>query len=269
MQSKGKQKKPVELVRKPIIPGSWHGKDAWRLAFKRMLSFLGITLIYVLGGVLLGAQSLWACVAVMVLIVGTTVYYQFGVGMNQGQGDAAYGEILYDRRESGKPVTPSECERSFHRFKGLFISLVSCIPFVLFAIVFACVTQKTTYRLGALPSWTESLMLQTEFGTGLAYYHHQPGMTALDVMRVIDRAMVLPFVNIAASLGADATLLVERLSPVLILIAPLGYGLGYMQGLHFRARINTGIKMGDDKKKRREKKARKQRQRSKAPERLV
>ena len=269
MQNKAKQTKPVQLVRKPIIPGSWHGRDAWKLAFKRMLSFIGITLLYVIAGALLSFNSLWARVAMAVLIVGGTLYYQVGVGMSRGQSDAAFGEILYSRRESGKNVPASECERSFHRFKGLFAVLVGCLPFVLFAIVFACVTQKTVYRLGTLPSWTESLMLQTEFGTGLAYYTHQPGVSAVDVMRIIDRAMIMPFVNVAISFGADATLLAERLSPLLILITPLGYALGYMQGLNERARINTGIKMGDDKKKRREKKARKQRQRSKAPERLI
>ena len=54
-----------------------------------------------------------------------------------------------------------------------------------------------------------------------------------------------------------------------MLLAPLGYGLGYTQGRKLRDKINTGIKMGDDRKKRRERKARKQRQRSKSPERLI
>lgn len=269
MQNKAKQTKPVQLVRKPIIPGSWHGRDAWKLAFKRMLSFLGITVLYVIAGALLSFDSLWARVAIAVMIVGSTLYYQVGVGISQGQSDAAFGEILYSRRESGKPVSDSECEHSFHRLKGLFAVAVGCLPFVLFAIVFACLAQKSAYRLGTLPAWTESLLRQTEFGTGLSYYAHQPGASAVDVMRIIDRAMIMPFVNVAISFGADAVLLVERLSPVLILIAPLGYAFGYMQGLNERARINTGIKMGDDKKKRREKKARKQRQRSKAPERLI
>ena len=58
-------------------------------------------------------------------------------------------------------------------------------------------------------------------------------------------------------------------SPLFVLLAPLGYGLGYTQGRKLRDKINTGIKMGDDRKKRRERKARKQRQRSKSPERLI
>lgn len=69
-------------------------------------------------------------------------------------------------------------------------------------------------------------------------------------------------------------LLAERLSPLLVLISPLGYAIGYMRGQQLRDRINTGIKVGDDKKKRREQKARKKRQRqqpraSKGPQQLV
>ena len=93
--------------------------------------------------------------------------------------------------------------------------------------------------------------------------------TAVDVMRVIDRALVMPFINVASYIGDSAALTVERLSPLLLLIAPLGYGFGYRQGLNLRTKINTGIKMGDDKKKRKERKARKQRQRSSSPERLI
>ena len=113
-------------------------------------------------------------------------------------------------------------------------------------------------------------MNQTEFGTALAYYTNQQVMSTLDILRVVDRAMILPFVNISMLWGAEATLWAERLSPLLILLVPIWYGIGYTQGLNLRARINTGIRMGDEKKKRRERKARRQRQRSnKSSERLI
>lgn len=266
MQKNAKAQKPVEIVRKPIIYGSWHGKDAWKMAFKRFLAFWGITLIYVILGTFLTFDSLWARIVISAMILAGLAGYQYAAGAAKGEKDANYGEIIYGRRESGHEV---QSERSFHCFKGFFAVLVGSVPFVLFALVFAFLTQKVTYRLGALPAWTESMMHQTEFGTALAYYHNQPGMGALDVMRVIDRAMVLPFVNISTMLGAEATLWAERLSPVLVLIVPVWYGVGYAQGLRYRARINTGIKLGDEKKKRRERKARRQRQRSNTPERLI
>ena len=112
-------------------------------------------------------------------------------------------------------------------------------------------------------------MRQSEFADALSYYNRSAGLGVMDILRVIDRAMMMPFINVFSSLGNEASLLAERLSPLFVLIAPLGYGLGYAQGKRLRDRINTGIKMGDDKKKRRERKARRQRQRSKSPERLI
>ena len=49
-------------------------------------------------------------------------------------------------------------------------------------------------------------------------------------------------------MGNDAALLAERLSPLFVLLAPLGYGVGYTQGKALRDKINTGIKMGDDRR---------------------
>ena len=41
MQSaKGNSKKPVAQVKKPILKGSWHGKDAWKLALDSLKAIL-------------------------------------------------------------------------------------------------------------------------------------------------------------------------------------------------------------------------------------
>lgn len=269
MQNKGNQKKTVEEVKKPILTGSWHGKDAWKLALKRALTMLVVIFVYLIAGIMFTFNSFWGRILSSLFIVFVVAYYLYASGVGQGQTDAAFGEILYTRREEGHEVPEADRERSFHPLKGLFAVLVGALPFVLFALVFACITQATSYRLGTLPAWTEGLMAQSEFGAALEYYNLRPGMSVVDVMRVVDRAMIMPFINIAATQGSEALLWTERLSPLLVLIAPLGYALGYAQGVNVRTRINTGIKMGDDKKKRKERKARKQRQRSKTPERLI
>lgn len=269
MQNKGTRKPPVEEVKKPILQGSWHGRDAWKLALKRMLSMLAVSLVYLLVGALLNFESLWGRILTCVAIVGLVVYYQFYQGMTRGENDASFGEIMYTRQADGREVTAEDRERCFHPFKGMFAALVGAAPFVVFAIVFACMTKPVGYVLGVLPSWTEGMLQQSEFGNALRYYQMQAGIGATDIMRVIDRAMVMPFINVATYFGEDATVLIERLSPVLLLLAPVGYGLGYLQGPALRTKINTGIKMGDEKKKRRERKARRQRQRSKTPERLI
>ena len=269
MQSKNKKTKPVEIVQKPIVKGSWNGKDALKLAFKRMIVMLAVAVIYLIAGIMLAFEGMWGHILSCIFTVFVTAYYLYGSGVSKGQTDAAFGEILYEREKNGHAITDDDRQRSFHPMKGLFATLVGAAPFVVFAIIFACLTKEYTYQLGNLPAWASSLTAQTEFGDALHYYELQTSMGAIDFMRIIDRTMIMPFINVASCFGNKAVLLTERLSPILILVAPAGYALGYAQGLNFRTKINTGIKMGDDKKKRRERKARKQRQQSKAPERLI
>ena len=269
MQSSAKQKPKVQEVNKPILQGSWHGQDARRMALKQFFAMLGITLVYLIGGMLLGFDSLIGRIFTSLVLVLVAAYYEYSQGMSVGETDAAFAEIMYVRKQEGKQIPQTELDRCYHPFKGFFAVLVGAIPVVLFALVFACITQPVVYKLGVLPSWTQGLMNQSEFGDALQYYNQTPGFQAIDILRIIDRAMIMPFVNVAAYISNDAALLAERLSPLLVLIAPMGFALGYKQGLKVRVRINTGIKMGDAKKKRRERKARKARQQSKAPERLI
>lgn len=270
MQKRTAKPKPkVEEVKKPYLTGGWHGQDAWRLAGKRALALLAISVIYLVAGMMLSFDSLIGRILPSVFIVAAVAYYEFAQGMTRGQSDTAFAEIMYERDQSHKDVSQTDRERCFHPLKGYFAALVGAAPFVLFTLVFACVTKQETYQLGVLPSWTEGLMRQNEFGDALRYYGQNTGFGAVDIARIIDRACVMPFINVAAYIGSDASLLVERLSPILVLIAPIWYGVGYARGPKARARINTGIKMGDERKKKRERKERKRRQQSRAPERLI
>ena len=275
MQNKAKQKKPVEMVQKPIIPGSWHGKDAEKIAFKRFLSVLATSLIYLVGCILLGFDAMWGRILTAVTLVFGISYYQYMQGLSQGENDAAFGEIIYGRRENGHQVPKAECDRSFHPMKGYFAALAGAAPFVLIALVYAFMARPSYYSLGVLPSWTEGLVAQTEFGTALNYYSEPVKLGVFGVLRIIVRAMIMPFVNIAMAVDMDTVLLVERLSPLFVLISPLGYAFGYSRGQMLRNQINTGIKLGDERKKKREAKARKKRQRqqqqprTKGPQQLV
>ena len=274
MQNKGKQKKPIEMVKKPIVPGSWHGKDANKMAFKRYLSVLATTAIYLFGSIFLGFDAMWGRILMCVTLVFGVTYYQYMNGLNQGENDAAFGEILYGRQQNGRTLPAEEIERSFHPLKGFYAALAGASPFVLFALVFAFMAEPVYYSLGVLPAWADGLMTQTEFATGLNYYGVGSELGVLGVMRVIDRAMIMPFMNVATGIDMNAVLLAERLSPLFVLISPMGYAVGYSRGQHLRDQVNTGIKMGDDRKKKREAKARKKRQRQqsqqrKGPEQLV
>ena len=79
----------------------------------------------------------------------------------------------------------------------------------------------------------------------------------------------VPVLNVAVKIGDGAALWADRLSPLWVAIAPLGYGLGYRQGQAIRTKINTSIMIGDQRRKKRERKERKARQNGGSPQRLI
>jgi hypothetical protein len=86
---------------------------------------------------------------------------------------------------------------------------------------------------------------------------------------MIVRVAVMPFVSLVGAENRDGMLLVERLSPLLVLLPAAAYGTGYLQGRKERTKIHTGIAQSNQKRIRREKKARKARAaRSRTPEQL-
>ena len=73
------------------------------------------------------------------------------------------------------------------------------------------------------------------------------------------RLLLFPFVNIAGANNADALLLVDRLSPLLCLLTPACYGLGYLRGPQLRALVHGNIRQNKRKHNAKERKAREQR----------
>lgn len=264
-----KQGQSVPLVVKPVLRGSWHGPDATRLGLRMMLSILLVTLIYVVLSLLFSFDLLALRIVTSLMIVAAAFAYLYRNGMNAGQNDAAFAEIMYGREQEGKPVSDSDRARCFHPMKGYWIALVGVTPFLIAAIVFAFLAKPATYTLGVLPQWMNGYLSQNELGDALSYYGRQEGVSALAVLRIAVRAMSMPLINVAVKLGDHATLWAERLSPLWVLIAPLGYGVGYGQGLNQRIRINTAIAIGDRKKMRRSRKEHRARIKTREPERLV
>ena len=138
------------------------------------------------------------------------------------------------------------------------------------ALVLALVAQRQMTALGALPSWVSAFEGRTEIGNAVAYYHQPAALTVEDVLRVIIRVLMMPLVNIVNPYGADALLTLERLSPLVMMVPALAYGVGYTQGVRARKQVHAGIAEGEIKRKKKEKRQRKAQQRRvpKGPEQL-
>ncbi len=269
MQKARKEPKQVQEVHKPVLLGSWHGRDTVKLGYGVFLSLLVVTVIYLLLGVFLNTGNLFWQGLICAVAVFLAVWHMYSRGLGKGQSDAAFAEIRYQWLQENKPMDGADRDRCYHPAKGFFAALLGAAPFFLLTITFAVLTRPAEYRLGTLPGWLRELSWQSEIGDALRYYETGVGMGAMDILRVVARALVMPFVNVAVQMGDAALLWVERLSPLLVLIAPLGFGFGYKAGLRARAKINTSIAIGEAKKKRKEHKERKRRARSDSPQRLI
>lgn len=264
-----KTKTPPEPVVKPILRGEWNAKETWKLVPKRFLSTLLVAVVFVFFSVMASLDNPVLRIAVSAAVILLVFYYQATRGMEMGEKDAAFSEIMYERQQEGRSVTGEDRARCFHPLRGFAATFFGVLPFVLLCIVYAFVAKRWSYELGVLPSWMNSNLMHNEMGDALSYYNTTRSMGVNDVLRIIVRCLTMPYINIAGAIGNDAILLAERLSPVFVLLAPMGYGVGYTRGPALRTRINTGIRQGVEKKKRKEMKARKKRQHSSAPERLI
>ncbi len=262
-------KKPIQEVVKPLLIGSWHGRDAWKQGLKLMLNMLFVSLIYLILSLLLTFDALFLRVITALVLIATAAGYLYANGVSAGEGDAGFGEIMYLRDQEGRAITAEDRERCFHPAKGLFAVLVGAAPYLIITLIFACVTTQSTYQLGVLPSWLTRYTRQSGIGDALQYYQGRGGIELITIVRIVVRCMTMPFINVAVGLGDVATLWAERLTPIWVLIAPMGYAYGYAQGIKMRTKINTGIAIGEQKKKRRERKARRERSKSRSPQQLI
>ena len=263
------QKTTVPPVETPTLTGSWHGRDATVLGLKMMLRMLAVTLVYVIVSVLFSFDALALRILTGLLLVGSACFYLYAGGLQAGVSDAAFGEIMYSRQAEGKTVLPAEKARCFHPAKGFWIALLGALPFLCLTLLYAVQATPERYTLGLLPDWLQGAAQQQSLGEALRYYANREGLSTLAILRIVVRALVMPFINVAVKMGGDATLWAERLAPLWVLLAPLGYGFGYAQGKKQRAKIHASIAAGVQKKLRRERKERRARARQNKPEQLI
>ncbi len=260
--------KQVKPVVKPYMRGSWHGRDAVRKGIRMILSVLFISILYLVLGLLLSFDSAVFRVLTSCILIAVAALYMYFQGASSGEADTSFAEIMYEHDREGKTVVPGDHDRCFHPGKGFFEVLIALIPYLLVTLVFAFLAQRITYTLGVLPSWVDS-SAQTHVGEALSYYSIQNSSLFMSVLRIVARALTMPFINISLLLGSGGVLWAERLTPLWVSVAPLAYGFGYLQGPRIRIRVNTGIQIGLHKKKRKERRERKARTSSKRPEQLI
>lgn len=263
------RKEPVREIKKPFLTGSITDENT----IKNSLAFFGIMIIVLFISLIACVSAsfssfiLRAAVNSAVILVLLMLFFNTGAG--KGADAVARGEILYQKKEKGESFSESERRICFHPMKGYLNGLIGTIPFLIPAVILAIKTTIQVTGPGTLPSWMQTYTRRGEIGNALAVYTQPEGMAALDYIRALVRVCIIPYVNIVGNTNKEGMLLLERLSPVIMLFPAIAYGTGYLRGRNIRSRIHTAISENNKKRIRREKKRRAARARStREPEQL-
>lgn len=261
MQNQPKKKKVKQpLVYKPYLKGNWHDGAAVVSGVKLMMYYLLFAFLFIVAGSALTFGGTVVRVIMNLLMVAVCAAILYMNAARKGESEVAFAEIALTRKNTGKEVDPKDLQRCYHPLKGFFIALIAAIPLLLLTVPHALTAVKRVYSLQGLPNWVSGFTSQSEVSLPLSYYAQQASLTGLDFLHMAVRVLIFPFVNIAGADHADAMLLVDRLSPLLVLLPLLGYPLGYMTGPRSRAMVHGDISSSNTRHQRRRNKAIKRRQ---------
>lgn len=245
----------LPVADKPYLKGKAFGKPALTRGL-RILGFLLLSaVLYLFLGQLLAVESAWLRILLNISVLLVAYFLMFMDGAQSGEREVAYAEIALSRQEAGKPAKPAELARCFHPGKGFVSALIGVLPVFLLCLVYAFMAVRESYTLGTLPSWLAPYQARPDIGLALSYYQEGRGLGLIDFLRAAVRLLVFPFINLAGG-SRDGVLLVERLSPLLVLLPPLSHAIGYLWGEQRRAIVHGSIATNARKAARKQQKKR-------------
>lgn len=252
----GKKNKKIKPIAKPYLKGNVMS----RLVLIRGLKLMVYPVIFVLINLFVGAPFSFENSAILrvvfnALLVGFCVVLMYNNGQNTGYGDITLAEIMYNHQQEGKPVTDADRDRCFHPLKGVTTALAGFLPLLILTLIYALTAQRQQFSLPGLPAWVGAYESQVDFMRPLSYYQVTEPMSFGVILRVVMRLLLYPWINLVGARNADMTLLVDRLSPILLCLPFIGYAVGYLRGRYSRAMLHGSMAAADRKKRRKARQA--------------
>lgn len=270
MQKAKKNPNKIEKIQKPYLTGKMIDRATPGAALKFFGFMVLMIFVYFMSIVVSAVESRFLTILINGAILCTTWLIFWQSGLTAGADAVSQGEIMFQRREKGRPVADWEEEQCFHPLKGLCVALIGSLPVIVCCAVLAVIAQRQMTGLGVLPGWVGAFESRPEIGPALSYYHQEAKLTLEAVLRIIDHMVIMPWISIVGTDNNDVTLLLERISPLLALIPAVCYGVGYTMGTQERAAVHGNIALGKKKQKKKQAKERKARQQAarRGPEQL-
>ena len=255
MNTESKKKAPqVKEIVKPFVRGDAFDENT----AKGCLKFFGTMVVIILvsfiacSATAFGSTVLRLGLNLAVIAVQMMLYFNFGT--NYGTEAVSRGEILYTKKERNQEYSESERKVSYHPAKGFINAAIGTLPILIPTLILAFRTTVLTTEAGTLLSWMQTYANRSEIGDALINYTHPEAMNAIDYIRALIRICILPFVNVVGHDSKNLMFLLERISPVIVMLPSVFFGFGYMKGKKIRNRIHTVISENDKSRIRKEKK---------------
>lgn len=251
-------KKKVE--KKPIMRASHIGLDlgngVWKIiSYTLMVAFLSL----ILGTVATDGSLLGRILSVVIAL--SFVLLEGMEGASRAERNVTTSHMLTTRmKDNGYSPTNKELSTCYAPSKAILAALIAAaVPFAL-AVIVAINAKPYTYTMQDLPNWLTSYANREDVMGALVPYTNIGSAAAVDYIRIAVRVFILPFVSLFSAIEENA-FMIDRLSPLLTLIMPTAYALGYLAGPSLyekRMAQNEQAKKAKLKKiKRNKKKARK------------
>lgn len=254
MEIKRKQPKKPKIVTKPYLTGAPADKHLLMDALKIFGGMVGAAVLFLVAGAVLMLENAFLRILLNSLAL-VLVYFMFALsGMSKGTAAVSLGEMLHVRRDNGREIPAAEQALCYHPLKGFITGLCGAVPFFVCAVILALTAKEHLTGLSGLPTWVTGLQGHEEITDALAYYSTTTAMSLESIVRMPIRMVLMPLVAMIGSDNAAGILLMERVSPVLMLIPGLCYGVGYTRGVSARTQVHTSIAANNRKRAKREKK---------------
>ncbi|MBQ8136418.1 MAG: hypothetical protein IJ174_03200 [Clostridia bacterium] len=264
-----KKKDTVKPVAKPYLTGKPWNKNSLKRALKVFGTSVAFAFVNIVVGSALSLDSAFLRVLLNTLMILICLAVLYSEGVSSGDADVAFGEICYAQKKEGRKVSKDDEARCYHRLHGLLSGLLGMVPFFLITVPYAFMATKQVYTLQSLPSWASAYSGIEGIGDALSYYNQHVAMGLADVLRLLERILCLPYANIFSPGGAEALLLMDRLSPLFMLLPAIAYWIGYLRGPRSRAMVHGNIQFSQRRRDRKRRREIRQRQRRNEPKELV
>lgn len=256
-----KQTKSTETKKTPILRAQHIKPDVRKmtgkvLSYIAIFAFLSLVLSAVTGG-----GTIWG-MALNILLLVCFFLLELMEGGTRGEHDVTMSRMVEARLEKNIQPEDDELARCYGPRKAFIAFALAVSVFFLCAVIVALSAKPYTYTLQDLPTWMSAYLGRDDVGGALGCYTVTNGATVVDYLRIVVRACILPFVNLFSDVQTSSWI-IDRLSPLLIIILPLSYPLGYLMGPSLyekRMRENAAAKKATMKRiRKKNKKERQQR----------